>query len=135
MKATLEDSEGEQKDPQETKAFRRLKSNLTTNLVWIYILRLLQGSGPCYGYELKRRLKEEYDIPLATVTSYVVLYKLEAEGLVRSIKTEEKPEKPARGRPTRKYYRITDLGENLLENAKHFIQSTYQNVFAEEMQL
>ena len=134
-KSSPEESEGERINPQETKAFKRLKANLTTNLVWIYILRLLQKRNACYGYELKRQLKEEYDIPLATVTSYVVLYKLESEGLVESIKTDEKPEKPVRGRPTRKYYQITDLGNSLLDEAKEYIRSTYGNVFEESMDL
>ena len=133
QKTTPEESKAERVEPQETKAYKRLKANLTTNLVWVYILRLLQKRDACYGYELKRQLKEEYDIPLATVTSYVVLYKLESEGLVESIKTDEKPERPVRGRPTRKYYQITDLGTSLLEEAKEYIQLTYKNVFEEEI--
>jgi len=101
-------------------------------LLWIYILKLLQ-SRDCYGYELKRQLQEEFDIGLATVTAYVVLYKLESEGLVRSIRSDDKTERPARGRPTRKYYRITELGEALLDHAKEFIRSTYKTVFDTEL--
>ena len=107
-----------------TKAFRRLESNLTTKALWLYVLRLLMERD-MYGYEVRKAIKEQYKIRMATVTAYVVLYKLAQEKLV----TTEKSPSSFRGRPDRKYYSITQKGQKVLSEAQDFFLNVYNQVF------
>ncbi len=117
--------EEEYADIVETKAFNRLKKNLTTELLFLYILKLLEEKD-YYGYELREELKEKFGLKLATVTSYVILYKMESEGLVIPKKKERKF-----GRPTRKYYTITEKGLRLLRLSGKFFRYITNLLFPE----
>jgi DNA-binding PadR family transcriptional regulator len=94
-------------------AFERLKKKITKENLWLYILTLLKN-GPVYGYELKDKIKEKFGFEPAKITTYVVLYKLEKEGLVKSIKNTEKS--------SRKYYYITEKGSKTLEEGLKFLK-------------
>lgn len=93
----------------------RLKKKLTTQVLWIYILSLLSEK-PMYAYELKEEIEKNFSFAPARITSYIVLYNLEMGGYVTSewMDTEN-------GRPSRKYYKITDSGKDLLKEGKDFI--------------
>jgi DNA-binding PadR family transcriptional regulator len=109
---------------RQTKAFRRLEANLTTKALWLYVLRLLTVRD-MYGYEVRKAIRDEFKIRMATVTAYVVLYKLKQEKLV----TTEKTASTLRGRPDRKYYSITPLGQAVLAEAKKFVSDVQERLF------
>ena len=77
-----------------------------------------------YGYEIRSRVKERFSFEPATVTAYVVLYKMRKEGLVAV-----KIKKSKTGRPDRKYYYLTPKGIELLTEAKATVDKIYSKVF------
>jgi len=95
---------------------QRLVTNTTTNCLWPYILALMRNE-PVYAYELQDRVKERFGFEVGQVTAYMVLYKLESEGLVhtewRNVENRQ-----------RKYYRITDKGKACLEDSVKYLQET-----------
>jgi len=99
-----------------TTPMERLKEKITKEVLWMYILRLLKDR-PMYAYELKNKIRESFGFEPATVSSYVVLYKLEHGGYVTSEWQES-----GTGRPSRKYYKLTDRGEKLLEEGIKFME-------------
>ena len=72
-----------------------------------------------YAYEIKKFLPERFNVSAATVTVYVVLHKMEREGL---IKTEKRIS--VFGRPDRIYYEITDKGLEAFQTGRDFIRSS-----------
>ena len=104
-------------------AFQRLRIKLTSETLWIYILRLLQDK-PMYGYEIRNHIKERFNFEPATITAYVVLYKMRREGLV-----EMRVSKSLTGRPDRKYYHITPKGNQMMVQAKALLDNIYDKVF------
>jgi PadR family transcriptional regulator PadR len=101
-----------------TDPMERLRNKITKEVLWLYILRLLKER-PMYAYELKERIKEAFNFEPATVSSYVVLYKLEKEGYVTAEWQESQT-----GKPSRKYYKLTPEGEKLLEEGIAFLEDT-----------
>lgn len=96
---------------------KRLVSKLTKENLWLYILTELSNS-PMYAYEIAKALKNKYKIPVATVTTYVVLYKMEREGLIT------KKGSSSISKIGRKYYAITEKGFSALDEGKKFLQDT-----------
>jgi PadR family transcriptional regulator PadR len=76
---------------------------------------------PMYAYEISKGLKNRFGFSTAIVTTYVVLYKLQREGLI-----EVEEEAQAIGRPKRKYYTITKRGKQEFEKACLLLQTTFQ---------
>ena len=68
------------------------------------VLSLLRGQDH-YGYEISDYLSKHIDIADGTV--YPLLRKLKADGLVTTYLQEES------GGPPRKYYKLTQLGEDV----------------------
>jgi PadR family transcriptional regulator PadR len=101
----------------------RLKKKMTAEVMWLYILRLLTER-PMYAYEIKKQIMDRFGWEASTVTSYVVLYRLEADGYVTTEWAESE-----QGRPSRKYYKITRMGEELLENGRLFILELTRTLF------
>lgn len=99
-----------------TKAMRRLISRTTKENLWLYVLSLLVERD-YFAYELRGAIKERYGVEMASVTAYVLLYKLRRDGLV-----ELSEERKEGRRPTRKYYRITDTGLKTLEQARSYLE-------------
>jgi PadR family transcriptional regulator PadR len=99
-----------------TSPMDRLRVKITKEVLWLYILRLLKER-PMYAYELKQKIKETFGFEPATVSSYVVLYKLEKEGYVTAEWQES-----GTGKPLRKYYKLTPEGEKLLEEGITFLE-------------
>ncbi|WP_297091594.1 PadR family transcriptional regulator [Thermococcus sp.] len=100
-----------------TTPMERLKNKITKEVLWLYILRLLKER-PMYAYELKERIKEAFNFEPATVSSYVVLYKLEKDGYVTAEWQESET-----GKPSRKYYKLTPEGEKLFEEGIAFLEN------------
>jgi DNA-binding PadR family transcriptional regulator len=95
---------------EESKPMRRLKRTLTKGNLWLYILSKLRR-GRVYAYGLRKEIEKEFGWSHGLITSYVVLYKLENEGLITS---------EFEGR--RRYYKITKKGRKELEKAKKYLK-------------
>ena len=108
---------------RKSKAFQRLEQNLTKDLLWIWVLSLLQ-EGPKYAYELRNEIQERYGFSPATVTNYTILYLLREEGIVKKTEMRNDVE-----RIDRKYYAITELGEKLLEEAEKYLKEIYLKLY------
>jgi PadR family transcriptional regulator PadR len=99
----------------DTKAMRRLISRTTKENLWLYVLSLLEERD-YFAYEVQGAIDERYGVEMASVTAYVLLYKLKRDGLV-----ELSEERKEGRRPTRKYYRITETGRKTLEQARTYL--------------
>jgi DNA-binding PadR family transcriptional regulator len=99
----------------ETKAMRRLVSRTTKENLWLYVLTLLEERD-YFGYEVKGVVKDRFGVDMASVTAYVLLHKLQRDGLV-----ELSEERKEGRRPPRKYYRITETGRDTLRQARQFL--------------
>lgn len=88
---------------------RRLKSLLTTGNLWLYLLSLIKAQKKLYAYNLDEMIEKEFFFRPSKVMVYVVLYKLENEGLIKS-EFEKR----------RKYYSLTKKGEETLKSAKEY---------------
>jgi PadR family transcriptional regulator PadR len=101
------------------KAMNRLVNKLTKEMLWIYILRLLQER-PHYGYEIKELVTKRFGFSPATVSGYAIIYRLMKDGLIEEIVKEDSP---------RKYYSITQKGKDAMVIAKDFLEKTMKLVF------
>jgi PadR family transcriptional regulator PadR len=95
----------------------------------LYILRLLMER-PMYAYEIKRQIRKRFQWEAATVTSYVVFYRLKKDGYVTTEWIESKE-----GRPNRKYYAITEKGKELFEEGRKFMEQIMNDLFEEDLSL
>lgn len=92
-----------------TKPIKRLKHLLTYGNLWLYVLLLTRSRKKVYAYALDDEIEKEFFFRPDKITIYVVLYKLENEGLISS-KFHER----------RKYYTITRKGVETLELAGEY---------------
>ena len=107
---------------ENTLAYDRLVTKLTKENLWLYILKMLTER-PMYAYEIGKNLKKKFGFSVATVTVYVVLYKMQFEGLVA---VEE--ESPTQGRTDRKYYKMTEKGKELYRKGQNFLEDTIKKL-------
>jgi DNA-binding PadR family transcriptional regulator len=92
---------------------KRLKVKTTKEILWIYILKLLEKK-EMYAYQIKSELQKNFGFEPALITPYVVLYRMESSGYVKGEKKDNK-----------KYYKITPKGEALLrEGIEHLKELT-----------
>lgn len=96
-------------DAEHTKPMQRLRNALTYGNLWLYILSLAKKGKKIYAYNLPERLERRFSFKPSRVMVYIVLYKLEAEGIIRS-EFEER----------RKYYHLTEKGKKTLGHAKEY---------------
>ncbi len=94
-----------------SKPIKRLKKLLTTGSLWLYLLSLIKEQGRLHAYALDSAIEKEFSFRPNKVMVYIVLYKLESEGLISS-------EFEAR----RKYYALTAKGEEALSLAKEYFK-------------
>ncbi|MBS7248900.1 MAG: PadR family transcriptional regulator [Candidatus Bathyarchaeia archaeon] len=97
-------------------ALARLKKKLTNENLWIYILALLRER-PMYAYEIHKLLSERFAISIPIVMVYLVLYRMNREGLV--VKSDKIS---VNGRPERTYYKITEKGLRTFGEGLAFIK-------------
>ena len=120
-------SENSAEDSKESKAYQRLVKNLTIDLLWIWVLKLLREK-PKYAYQLKKEIQERFNFSPATVTNYTILYLLEREGLVEKTEMRNSEE-----RIDRKYYVITKFGEEVMDDAELYLKQIYEKLFSKEI--
>jgi len=101
---------------------KRLERKTTKEILWPYVLRLLQER-PMYAYELRQEMNKRFGWKPPMVTSYTVLYRLQREGYLTMEWKEQ------RGKPARKYYKITDKGRELFEEAEKYFMVLYKKLF------
>lgn len=89
---------------------RRLKKHLTGGNLWLYILSLLK-KGKRHAYVLDKEIEKEFSFKPNRIMVYMVLYKLESEGLINS---------EFEGR--RKYYNITERGIKTIKEGKKYLK-------------
>jgi len=100
----------------------RLERKTTKEVLWPYILRLLQER-PMYAYGLRQEIDKRFGWKPPMVTSYTVLYRLQREGYL-TIEWKEQ-----RGKPARKYYKITEKGQELLKEAEEYLAGLNKKLF------
>ena len=108
-----------QESIKKQKAMARLRDKLTKEMLWIYILRLLQER-PHYGYEIKELVKKRFEFAPAIVSGYAIIYKMKREGLIEEKRDSDAP---------RKYYGITEQGRHAMKEAKQFLSKILEAVF------
>jgi DNA-binding PadR family transcriptional regulator len=101
---------------------KRLERKTTKEVLWPYILRLLQER-PMYGYELRQEINKRFGWKPPMVTSYTVLYRLQRDGYL-TIEWKEQ-----RGKPARKYYKITKKGQEILTQAEEYLSDLCKKLF------
>jgi PadR family transcriptional regulator, regulatory protein PadR len=91
-------------------ALEKLKKSTKTDNMWIYILSVLKKND-LHAYILSKEIEKKFNWKPERITSYVVIYKIEKEGLIKS-KSE--------GR--KKIYSITPKGNKTLKEAKEYLK-------------
>ncbi|GAB6946496.1 PadR family transcriptional regulator [Vulcanisaeta sp. JCM 16161] len=99
------------------KALNRLMTKLTKENLWIYVVKLLMER-PMYGYEIAKEIRERFNINITNVGVYVVLYKMERDGLVETFVSNGS-----------KMYRLRPETVGLWLRARDFISSILRQVF------
>lgn len=102
-------------DPKE-RALKKLRKELRAGLYSYLVLSLLKEKGEMHGYSIRKefnRISRGRIVP-SEGALYDILKSLEKYKLIEGVWTE------VRGRP-RKYYRMTELGREVLEELKEDI--------------
>lgn len=110
------------KKPSEPLAYTRLVNKITKENLWLYLLKMLMNR-KMYAYEINKEMKDVFGFSTATVTVYVVLYKLRREGLIQMGETRS-----VLGRPDRKYYEITEEGKTALQDGIKFLEDVVKKL-------
>jgi PadR family transcriptional regulator PadR len=101
-------------------AYDRLVSKLTKENLWMFILSML-NERPMYGYEVATEIRKRYSVKVATITVYVVLYRMNNEGLVKRL-----VDKDSRLGLRKVFYQATEKGLNTYKEGLKFIEQTYK---------
>lgn len=96
---------------KETRPIKRLKNVLTTGNIWLYVLSLMKKKKRVYAYALRDDIEKEFYFKPSRIMMYIVLYRLEDEGLVRSEFVKR-----------RKYYSLTKKGKGTMKEAKKYLE-------------
>ena len=97
---------------------RRLEGQLSREILWIYLLSILKSSGPMHAYVLREKVRERFGFLPGQVTAYIVLYKLESRGYVKT-----------RKEANRVVYSIAASGRNLLKEAEKSFRQKQKLLF------
>jgi len=100
---------------EDSRALKRLKDKLTKENLWLYIVKEL-AEEPMYAYKVKVVLREKYNINVATVTVYTVLYRMEREGLITKVEGDNT------------MYRVTERGLEQLNKAIEFMKGVVRSL-------
>ncbi|MDD5340201.1 MAG: PadR family transcriptional regulator [Candidatus ainarchaeum sp.] len=95
-----------------TAPIKRLRRLLTSENLWLYVLSLLRRKKKLYAYELDDAIEKGFGFRPNKIMIYIVLYKLEGEGLIRSEFQER-----------RKYYELTEKGAGALGQARGYFKT------------
>ncbi|PIT84852.1 PadR family transcriptional regulator [Candidatus Micrarchaeota archaeon CG10_big_fil_rev_8_21_14_0_10_45_29] len=94
---------------KKSKPLARLEQSITLSNLWLSILSLAKQK-PIYAYALPSKIKESFGFSPSRLLTYLVLYRLEGEGLLTSKQEGQ-----------RKYYSLTSSGKASLESAKKLL--------------
>lgn len=97
------------------------KSQVKKGTLSFIILNILRGK-EYYGYELIEQIKSHSDIEIAEGTLYPLMNRLKKEDLVTSKWIEQETGVP------RKYYYLTELGENTLNEMNNYWGSLEKSI-------
>ncbi len=100
----------------ESRALRRTRRKLTVENLWLYVIAVLLD-GPRYGYELVDEIARRFGFRPSRITCYVVLYRLEGEGMIRPFGAVRSESGGARV-----YYEVTEKGREQFESALSFVE-------------
>ena len=95
---------------EQSKEIERMRRKLGVELLWIYLLSLLKKK-PSHAYALRSEISEKFGFLPGNVSAYVVLYKLQNRGFVKTKKDGN-----------RTVYSVTTEGKALLKSAKNELQ-------------
>lgn len=98
-------------DNKDKPPLKRLKTLLTSGNLWLYILSVLEENKSSYPYILDSKIEEKFGFKPNKIMIYIVIYKLETEGLLES---------KMDGR--RKIMRITKSGTQTLKEAREYMK-------------
>ncbi len=94
----------------DTKPALRLKDSLTYGNIWLSVASVLWRERKAYAYTLPGKIKKRFGFEPNRIMTYVVLYKLEDEGLIASHFEDR-----------RKYYSLTQKGKSARREAKKML--------------
>jgi len=101
----------------EDKFFENWATQLRKGMLELCILNSIKGSS-LYGYDIVRKLREIPSLVISEGTIYPILSRLKREGLLgTSIKESSEG-------PPRKYYELTQKGQNILRQMNTYWQGT-----------
>lgn len=106
-------------------AYQRLVKKLTKENLWLYIIKLLKEK-PMYGKEIAKAIREKFHFSPALITVYVVLYRMESEGLIKKVRIKEES---GQGKI---YYVPTKKGLEIFEKGRKFIKNLYETLFEDK---
>lgn len=95
----------------------RLERKFTKEVLWLYVLALLRKK-PSHAYTLRKLIERKFGFLPGNVTPYVVLYKLQGRGFVKT-----------RQKGNRIVYSITPAGRKLLVEARKRLQDKFKLIF------
>lgn len=102
---------------EKTPEIKRLKTKLTVELLWIYILSILKEK-PMHAYVLRKEISQRFGFKPGNVSAYVVLYKLKGRGFVS-----------AKKQGNRTVYNISPKGKGLLKDAEKEFSEKQRLIF------
>jgi DNA-binding PadR family transcriptional regulator len=100
------------KNPSASAPVKRLRKLLTSGNLWLYILSLIDANKNLYAYGLDSQIEKGFGFKPDKIMIYVVLYRLENEGLISSEFQER-----------RKYYTLTGKGKEALAVAREYFRT------------
>ena len=101
----------------EDKFFDNWATQLRKGMLELCILNSIKGTS-LYGYDIVRKLRDIPSLVISEGTIYPILSRLKREGLLgTSIKESSEG-------PPRKYYELTEKGQNILQQMNEYWQDT-----------
>ncbi|VVB58841.1 Transcriptional regulator PadR-like family protein [Candidatus Anstonella stagnisolia] len=94
----------------DSKPMQRLSDSLSYANIWVWALALIKRQ-KMHAYTLNEKIEEKVGFKPGRIMTYVVLYKLENEGLLASKVSKR-----------RKYYVLTAKGRKELDAAKKLLR-------------
>jgi DNA-binding PadR family transcriptional regulator len=95
----------------------RLKDSLTYGNIWLAVAAVLQKEKKAYAYTLPGKIERRFGFSPNKIMTYLVLYKLEDEGLIKSHFEDR-----------RKYYVLTHKGKNARAEGKRLLAQMSKDV-------
>ncbi len=103
-----------------TKALDRLKRKITTENLWMYIIKILMDEGkPLRAYTVKKKLCEKYGFKIPAITVYTVIYRMTREGLLEKKQVDSDT-----------LYTVTKIGEEAFNDAINILKDTINKLTA-----